>query len=63
MDKLKELSIEERELLLNVMLKQNYAKELLSSEIADIENHPSADDEKKLRQLYQLYDRLSKLGL
>jgi hypothetical protein len=50
------LSNEEKDLLLDVLFRQNYALELLSCEFVDIENgdkEVSTEDYKKYIQLYQ----------
>ncbi|AGT31361.1 hypothetical protein M493_05310 [Geobacillus genomosp. 3] len=52
------LSGEEASLLLEVMFSQQYALELVRSELADIENGDKEADEQRYRQLLRLYDRL-----
>ncbi|OKO94643.1 antirepressor AbbA [Geobacillus proteiniphilus] len=52
------LSGEEAALLLDVLFSQQYALELIRSELADIENGDKAVDERRYRQLLRLYDRL-----
>ncbi len=52
------LSDEEAALLLDVLFSQQYALELIRSELADIENGDKAVDEHRHRQLLRLYDRL-----
>lgn len=52
------LSGEEAALLLDVLFSQQYALELIRSELADIENGDKAVDEHRYRQLLRLYDRL-----
>lgn len=65
MAKLKEtkLSVEDKELLLDVLVGQSYALEVISCEIADIESGIKLVDENRIRLLNDLYDRLSKAGL
>lgn len=53
-----QLSGEEASLLLEVMFSQQYALELVRSELADIENGDKEADEQRYRQLLRLYDRL-----
>lgn len=53
-----ELSGEEAMLLLDVLFSQQYALELVRSELADIENGDKKADEQRYRQLLRLYDRL-----
>ncbi|ABO66285.1 Conserved hypothetical protein [Geobacillus thermodenitrificans NG80-2] len=52
------LSGEEASLLLEVLFSQQYALELVRSELADIENGDKEADEQRYRQLLRLYDRL-----
>ncbi|MFS0654313.1 antirepressor AbbA [Bacillus sp. 179-C3.3 HS] len=49
---------EEKKLLLNVLLNQDYAVELLSSEINDIECGTKNVDINTYKQLITLYDRV-----
>ncbi|MFJ5963603.1 MULTISPECIES: antirepressor AbbA [unclassified Bacillus (in: firmicutes)] len=49
---------EEKKLLLNVLLNQDYAVELLSSEINDIECGTKKVDDNTYKQLITLYDRV-----
>lgn len=49
---------EEKKLLLNVLLNQEYAVELLSSEINDIECGTKNVDDNTYKQLITLYDRV-----
>lgn len=51
-------SEEERKLLLNVLLDHEYAVELLSSEINDIETGTKNVDSLTYKQLVTLYDRV-----
>ncbi|GAB6889717.1 antirepressor AbbA [Geobacillus stearothermophilus] len=53
-----QLSGEEVTLLLEVMFSQQYALELVRSELEDIENGDKEADEQRYRQLLRLYDRL-----
>jgi hypothetical protein len=55
---LKTLSYEEQILLLDILFTQQYALELVSCELADIENGEKQVDEKRYQQLLRLYDRL-----
>ncbi len=52
------LSGEEAALLLDVLFSQQYALELIRSELADIENGDKEVDEHRYQQLLRLYDRL-----
>lgn len=54
----KRLSNEEQELLISLLMKQEYAIELLSSELNDIENGEKAVDMETYKQLTVLYDRI-----
>jgi hypothetical protein len=54
----KTLSYEEQILLLEILFAQQYALELVSCELADIENGEKQVDEKRYQQLLRLYDRL-----
>jgi hypothetical protein len=56
------LSDEEKSLLLDVMLEQKYASELVSSEIYDIETGQKTSDEDRVRQLNALLGRLHRAG-
>ncbi|MFB7034377.1 antirepressor AbbA [Bacillus altitudinis] len=49
---------EEKKLLLNVLLNQEYAVELLSSEINDIECGTKNVDDNTYKKLITLYDRV-----
>ncbi|ASB89833.1 hypothetical protein ACH95_06535 [Bacillus glycinifermentans] len=51
-------SEEERKLLLNVLLNHEYAVELLSSEINDIETGTKNVDSLTYKKLVTLYDRV-----
>ncbi|WP_143415885.1 antirepressor AbbA [Geobacillus sp. E263] len=55
---LKTLSYEEQILLLDILFTQQYALDLVSCELADIENGEKQVDEKQYQQLLRLYDRL-----
>lgn len=52
------LSHEEQILLLDILFAQQYALELVSCELADIENGEKQVNEKRYQQLLHLYDRL-----
>jgi hypothetical protein len=52
------LSHEEQILLLDILFTQQYALDLVSCELADIENGEKQVDEKRYQQLLRLYDRL-----
>ncbi|MTH53097.1 antirepressor AbbA [Bacillus mangrovi] len=54
----KRLSAEEQELLVNLLINQEYAIELLSSELNDIESGEKAVDMETYKQLAILYDRI-----
>ncbi|AZB42632.1 antirepressor AbbA [Bacillus sp. FJAT-42376] len=54
----KRLSTEEQELLVSLLMKQEYAIELISSELNDIESGQKAVDMETYRQLTTLYDRI-----
>ncbi|WP_102347104.1 antirepressor AbbA [Bacillus sp. Marseille-P3661] len=56
------LKNEDKLMLGEILLNQNYAIELVSSEIADIETGLKQADETRLKQLNELYDRLTKAG-
>ncbi|KYD29758.1 antirepressor AbbA [Geobacillus sp. NFOSA3] len=55
---LQTLSHEEQILLLDILFTQQYALDLVSCELADIENGEKQVDEKRYQQLLRLYDRL-----
>ncbi len=57
------LSEEEQALLLDVMLQQRYASELVSSEITDVETGQKKCEETRLKQLNNLLVRLHKAGV
>ncbi|WP_408007318.1 antirepressor AbbA [Pseudalkalibacillus sp. A8] len=57
------LSEEEQALLLDVMLEQRYASELVSCEITDIETGQKKCEETRLKQLNNLLVRLHKAGV
>jgi hypothetical protein len=57
------LSSEEKDLLLEVLFEQRYAKELVGCEISDIERGEKQLVEVRMRMLNQLFDRLDKAGL
>jgi hypothetical protein len=56
------LSTEDKELLFDVLVNQQYALEIISSEIADIESGQKKVTEGRLKELNELYDRLVKAG-
>ncbi|WP_349408246.1 antirepressor AbbA [Pseudalkalibacillus sp. SCS-8] len=57
------LSSEEKQLLLDVVMEQRYASELVSSEITDIETGQKSCEEERVRELNQLLLRLHKAGV
>lgn len=65
MTKLKNTNLTETEkdLLLEVLFSQQYALEIVGSEIADIESGRKDSDESRLRQINALFDRLRKRGM
>lgn len=54
----KSFSNEEQELLISLLMKQEYAIELLSCELNDIESGEKAVDMETYKQLTTLYDRI-----
>jgi hypothetical protein len=58
MDKLSKLSIDDQQLLIEVLLNQHYAIEILSSELNDIETGVKSTDHGTYFRLVSLYDRL-----
>ncbi|MBA2874169.1 antirepressor AbbA [Thermaerobacillus caldiproteolyticus] len=60
MDKqlLEQLTPEEQKLLLDVLFTQHYALELISCELADIENGNKQVEEERYKQLMHLYYRI-----
>lgn len=54
----KGLTADEQKLLIDVLFKNEYAIELLSSELYDIETGTKAVDETTYRKLVTLYDRV-----
>lgn len=56
------VTIEDKSILGELVLKQKYALELVSNELADIENGYKQADEQRVKQLNGLYDRLVKAG-
>ncbi|MCL6585706.1 MAG: antirepressor AbbA [Anoxybacillus sp.] len=52
------LSPDEQCLLLEVLFNQRYALEVISSELADMENGQIQVDEARYRHLVQLYERI-----
>lgn len=63
MSKVQDLSIDDKELLLEVVLNSKYAIELVGSKIADLENNKGNTDEDQLKKLNVLYDHLTAKGL
>ncbi|MGM7702480.1 antirepressor AbbA [Pseudalkalibacillus sp. Hm43] len=57
------LTEEDKELLLDVVLKQRYASELVSCELTDIETGQKNCEENRIRQLNHLLLRLHKAGV
>lgn len=56
---MKMLTMNEKRLLLETLFSQNYAKEIVASEIADLENQASNDlPEERYVNLCKLYDRI-----
>ncbi|WP_257351259.1 antirepressor AbbA [Pseudalkalibacillus decolorationis] len=56
------LSEEEKALLLDVVVQQRYASELVSSELTDIETGQKNSEESRVRMLNNLLVRLHKAG-
>lgn len=56
------LSDEEKALLLDVVIEQKYASELVSSELTDIETGQKSSEEFRVRKLNDLFVRLHKAG-
>jgi hypothetical protein len=52
------LNEEEKMLLLEALFNQGYAKEIIGSELSDIEKSDFAAGEEKYRSLSKLFDRL-----
>lgn len=52
------LTSEDQQLLLNILLNQGYALELISSEISDIENGYKKVEFETYKRIVQLYDKL-----
>jgi uncharacterized protein YunC (DUF1805 family) len=53
-----QLSIEEQRLLVELLFMQQYALELISTELADIECGYKQVDAQRYKQLIDLYDRV-----
>jgi hypothetical protein len=53
-----QLSEEEKDMLLTLLFQQHYALELVSCEIADIENGDKKVEECHYKRLINLYDRI-----
>ncbi|HSH25807.1 MAG TPA: antirepressor AbbA [Massilibacterium sp.] len=56
------LSPKEQFLLLEVLFKQQYAKEIISCEISDIENGYKDACDSRMKALHSLYIRLDEQG-
>jgi hypothetical protein len=56
------LTNEEKELLVDALLTQRYALEVVGSEISDLESGRKQVDESRLKKLNDLYSRLAKAG-
>jgi hypothetical protein len=56
------LNSEEQALLLEVLLEQRYASEVVSNEITDIETGQKASNESRIKLLNNLLVRLHKAG-
>ncbi|WP_062199351.1 antirepressor AbbA [Massilibacterium senegalense] len=56
------LSTKEQSLLLDVLFRQQYAKEVVSCEISDIESGFKTVDDVEMKDLHSLYIRLEKEG-
>lgn len=59
METIERLTNDEQKLLVETLLRQNYALELISSELNDIETGMKTLDEASYLQLKSLYERLS----
>ncbi|OZM56144.1 hypothetical protein CIB95_13635 [Lottiidibacillus patelloidae] len=57
------LSETEKDLLLEVLISQNYVKELVSCEITDIECGVKKTEEARIKKLNDLFDRIVDAGL
>ncbi len=57
-DTIVSLSYDEQKLLVETLLSQNYAIEVISSELNDIESGKKSKDEDSYQQLKSLYERL-----
>jgi hypothetical protein len=57
------LSETEKDLLLEVLISQNYVKEIVSCELTDIECGIKKTEEARTKKLNQLFDRLVDAGL
>ncbi|MCZ0754266.1 antirepressor AbbA [Anoxybacillus sp. J5B_2022] len=53
-----QLSTDEQQLLLEVLFSQQYALEIISSELADMESGQKQTDEARYQHLVKLYERL-----
>jgi hypothetical protein len=58
-----QLSVEEQELLLHLLFNQDYALELVSCELYDIENGYKQVEETHYKKLIKLYDRLRETSM
>ncbi|HDX9588495.1 TPA: antirepressor AbbA [Bacillus pseudomycoides] len=57
-----DLTKEEQNLLLNVLFRQNYASEILSVELSDIENGRKKTDVSHYKRITSLFARLKNEG-
>ncbi|GMB08633.1 antirepressor AbbA [Thermolongibacillus altinsuensis] len=57
-----QLSMEEQQLLVDLLFTQQYAIELISAELADIECGYKQVDAQRYKQLIGLYDRVRAFG-
>jgi MinD-like ATPase involved in chromosome partitioning or flagellar assembly len=53
-----DLTFDEKELLVDLLLSQNYAIEIVCAELSDIENGLKTVDLNRFEQLTSLYDKL-----
>jgi hypothetical protein len=63
MKKSLQLSATEKELLLEVLVSQNYVREIVSCELTDIECGIKNTEESRIKELNKLYDRIVDAGL
>lgn len=62
MEKVLELTSEDKNIIFDIVVNQYYALELVGSEIADIESGRKQVEDERLKQLNDLYDRLVRAG-